>query len=82
MLSGWQQPSYLVSDDSKWDLVGFMCVIELTCKLKGSWEFVRKGDPPVMGLTPLAAGITEASLRRPRRKLAGEQTAQRLPGSK
>lgn len=33
----------------------------------GLWEFVRRGDPPVMGITPLKNGVTEEFLRRPRR---------------
>lgn len=33
----------------------------------GKYEFVRKGDPPVVGITPLN-GITLEELKRPRRK--------------
>ena len=33
------------------------------------YEFVRKGDPPVMGITKLGNGLTEADVRRPRKKL-------------
>lgn len=38
-------------------------------KLPGQWEFVRKGDPPVVGLTKLNAekGITLESLKRARK---------------
>lgn len=38
-------------------------------KLPGQWEFVKKGDPPVVGLTALNAekGVTLESLKRPRR---------------
>ncbi|BCR88312.1 mitochondrial 54S ribosomal protein uL16m [Aspergillus chevalieri] len=36
-------------------------------KLPGLWEFVRKGDPPVVGLTKLGNGVTLESLKRPRR---------------
>lgn len=38
-------------------------------KLPGQWEFVRKGDPPVVGLTVLdpEKGITLESLKRARR---------------
>ncbi|KAI9720548.1 MAG: mitochondrial ribosomal large subunit component [Chrysothrix sp. TS-e1954] len=50
-------------------------------KLPGLWEFVKKGDPPVMGITPLKTATTESDLRRPRKKLPLEHTAQRLPGS-
>jgi len=49
-------------------------------KLPGMYEFVKKGDPPVMGITKLGNGVTVEDLRRPRRKLPLEQTAQRLPG--
>ncbi|OQO08301.1 hypothetical protein B0A48_06171 [Cryoendolithus antarcticus] len=35
-------------------------------KLPGLWEFVRKGDPAVMGITKLSDGVTEESLRRAR----------------
>ncbi|KAI9826179.1 MAG: hypothetical protein M1819_007435 [Sarea resinae] len=50
-------------------------------KMPGLYEFVKKGDPAVMGITKLSDGITEEDLRRPRRKLPLEQTAQRLPGT-
>ncbi|GAB7350228.1 hypothetical protein MBLNU459_g0881t1 [Dothideomycetes sp. NU459] len=38
-------------------------------KLPGLYEFVRKGDPPVMGITKVGNGVTEEDLRRPRRAL-------------
>ena len=40
-------------------------------KLPGQWEFVRKGDPPVVGLTVLnpEKGITLESLKRARRNI-------------
>ncbi|EOA91180.1 39S ribosomal protein L16 [Exserohilum turcicum] len=51
-------------------------------KLPGLYEFVKKGDPPVMGLTKVGLnGITEEDLRRPRRKEPLEQTAARLPAA-
>ncbi|KAI9792418.1 MAG: mitochondrial ribosomal large subunit component [Peltula sp. TS41687] len=37
-------------------------------KLPGVYEFVKKGDPPVMGITKLQ-GVTAEELKRPRRKL-------------
>ncbi|POS86131.1 hypothetical protein EPUL_001361 [Erysiphe pulchra] len=37
-------------------------------KMPGKYEFVRKGDPPVVGITPLN-GITLEELKRPRRKI-------------
>ncbi|KAL4820237.1 ribosomal protein L10e/L16 [Aspergillus spinulosporus] len=36
-------------------------------KLPGLWEFVKKGDPPVVGLTKLGNGVTLESLKRARR---------------
>lgn len=40
-------------------------------KLPGQWEFVKKGDPPVVGLTKLNAekGVTFDSLKRPRKEI-------------
>lgn len=40
-------------------------------KLPGLYEFVKAGDPPVMGITKLGNGVTEEMLRRPRRSLVG-----------
>lgn len=34
------------------------------------YEFVKKGDPPVMGITKLGNGVTEDFLKRPRKVLA------------
>lgn len=49
-------------------------------KLPGLYEFVKKGDAPVMGITKVGLnGITEEDLKRPRRKEPLEQTAARLP---
>ena len=59
-------------------------------KLPGLWEFVRKGDPPVMGITKLGGDVTEEFLRRPRREAATvrpvqmpsvDNTARRLPAT-
>ncbi|KAK7553359.1 50S ribosomal protein L16 [Phyllosticta citricarpa] len=50
-------------------------------KLPGQYEFVRKGDPAVMGITKLGNGVTKEDLMRPRKKLPLEQTADRLPAS-
>lgn len=36
-------------------------------KLPGLWEFCKKGDPPVMGITKLGNGVTSESLLKPRR---------------
>ena len=37
-------------------------------KLPGLWEFVKKGDPPLVGITKLENGITLASLKEARRQ--------------
>ncbi|KAI0137257.1 60S ribosomal protein L16 precursor [Xylariales sp. AK1849] len=37
-------------------------------KLPGQWEFVKKGEPPMVGITKLK-GITLEELKRPRRKI-------------
>ncbi|KAF1829985.1 50S ribosomal protein L16 [Decorospora gaudefroyi] len=51
-------------------------------KLPGLYEFVRKGDAPVMGLTKVGLnGVTEEHLKRPRRNLPLEETAARLPAA-
>ena len=49
--------------------------------LLGLYEFVKKGDPPVMGLMKLTGEVTAEALKRPRKKLPGEETAHRLPGT-
>lgn len=38
-------------------------------KLPGLYEFVRKGDPPIMGMTKLENGVTRESLMRPRMQM-------------
>ncbi|EEP81528.1 ribosomal protein L16 [Uncinocarpus reesii 1704] len=38
-------------------------------KGKGLYEFVKKGDPPVVGITKLTDGITLDSLKRARREI-------------
>ncbi|KAI1344057.1 ribosomal protein L16p/L10e [Xylariaceae sp. FL0016] len=40
-------------------------------KLPGQWEFVKRGEPPIVGITKLD-GITLEELKRPRRKVSGE----------
>jgi hypothetical protein len=42
------------------------------------YEFVRKGDPPVMGITKLGNGVTKEMLMRPRKLLPLETTVARL----
>lgn len=53
-------------------------------KLPGQYEFVKKGDPPVMGVTKLGGGVTAESLRRPRLPVAApslDSTAERMPAT-
>ncbi|KAB2572531.1 putative mitochondrial ribosomal protein l16 protein [Lasiodiplodia theobromae] len=47
-------------------------------KLPGQYEFVKKGDPPVMGITKVGNGVTAEDLKRPRKKLPLEETAERI----
>jgi hypothetical protein len=42
------------------------------------YEFVEKGDPPVMGITKLGDGVTKEMLMRPRKSLPPETTVARL----
>ena len=51
----------------------------LTSRL-GLYEFVKKGDPPVMGLTKIQAGVTLDEMKRPRVKLPTDVKAS-MPGS-
>ncbi|MCJ1259396.1 mitochondrial ribosomal large subunit component [Lignoscripta atroalba] len=48
-------------------------------KLPGLYEFVKKGEPPVMGLTKVEEGMTLDDMKRPRAKLPMEVSAARLP---
>ncbi|KAI9838154.1 MAG: mitochondrial ribosomal large subunit component, partial [Thelocarpon superellum] len=50
-------------------------------KMPGMYEFVKKGDPPVMGITKLREGVTKDGLFRPRRKVPLEPTAAALPAT-
>lgn len=54
-------------------------------KLPGNYEFVRKGDPPVMGVTKVGDGVTEEMLRRPRQQKIEapslQSTAERMPAT-
>lgn len=43
--------------------------------MTGQWELVKKGEPPVVGITKLTGGITLEDLKRPRKKLPELQTA-------
>lgn len=47
----------------------------------GTWEFIKRGDPPMMGMTKVGGGVTVEELKRPRRKLLAESTAERLPAA-
>ncbi|KAF2966153.1 hypothetical protein GQX73_g7437 [Xylaria multiplex] len=48
-------------------------------KLPGQWEFVKKGEAPIVGITKLD-GITLEELKRPRRKISAD-TLQPIPPS-
>lgn len=48
----------------------------------GLYEFVKKGDPPVMGLTKMEAGVTLDEMKRPRVKLPADvKTGRILPAA-
>ena len=47
----------------------------------GQYEFVRKGDPPVMGITKVTDGVMTEQMRRARVPLSLDTTADRLPAS-
>ncbi|CAF9931655.1 MAG: mitochondrial ribosomal large subunit component [Heterodermia speciosa] len=53
-------------------------------KMPGLYEFVRRGDPPMMGMTKLENGLTREEVMRPRMKLpppALPVSAGRLPAT-
>jgi ribosomal protein L16 len=43
-------------------------------KLPGLWEFVKRGDPPIVGLTKLVQGVTLESLKMARREPSLEES--------
>ena len=47
----------------------------------GLYEFVKKGDPPVMGLTKVQAGVTLDEMKRPRVKLPADVKTGRIAAS-
>ena len=47
----------------------------------GLYEFVKKGDPPVMGLSKMTQGTTLASMKNHRDRLPADMLAERLPAS-
>lgn len=49
--------------------------------MAGLWEFVKRGDPPVMGITKMSHGVTLTDSKNRRVKLPGDVTAQRIPAS-
>jgi len=52
--------------------------VRLTYLVVGLYEFVRKGDPPVMGITKLGNGVTVESLMRPRKTLPVEKSEEKI----
>jgi hypothetical protein len=77
MLSDWLQTSYQVFDTC------YSSTFEpiLTFLTTGQYEFVKKGDPGVVGTTKVEAGMTAAELQRPRIKLPLDATVERLPSA-
>lgn len=80
MHSGWQRIKCRVS---KCELSMLLHI--LICIILGQYEFVKKGDPPVVGITKLD-GVTLEELKRPRRKIPLDSipigsTAETLPSS-
>lgn len=59
-LAGNKMPGKYSSDSLSWDKSNTTGI--------GMYEFVKKGDPPVVGITKLD-GITMEELKRPRRKV-------------
>lgn len=54
--------------------------MEVDCG-QGLYEFAKKGDPPMMGLTKVEAGVTLAGMRRPTTKLPADVKAGRIPAT-
>ncbi|MCJ1445474.1 MAG: mitochondrial ribosomal large subunit component [Stictis urceolatum] len=51
-------------------------------KMPGQYEFVRKGDPPVMGITKMTEGMNLENMQRPRMPTPSlVSTADRLPAT-
>ncbi|KAL9641255.1 MAG: hypothetical protein Q9204_000154 [Flavoplaca sp. TL-2023a] len=50
-------------------------------KLPGLYEFVRKGDPPVMGITKVEVGTTLEEMQRLRIRLPMDVAAGRIPAT-
>lgn len=48
-------------------LLLIICSVRGCSLFLGLWEFVKKEDPPVVGITKLGNGVTLESLKRPRR---------------
>lgn len=42
---------------------------------------MKKGDPPVMGLTKMEIGVTLDDMKRPRIKLPADVKSERIPAS-
>ncbi|KAL9123266.1 MAG: hypothetical protein Q9187_000174 [Circinaria calcarea] len=50
-------------------------------KMPGLYEFVKKGDPPVMGITRVGEGVTLEDMKRPRVKVPGTVNAVGIPAT-
>lgn len=62
-----QEANYLVSLNAPPKPPSSMLI-----QILGQWEFVKKGAPPIVGITKLD-GITLEELKRPRRKVIAEE---------
>ena len=76
MHSDWLVTNYQVSPPFR--SVGY---VRMSTKLRlGQWQFVKRGAPPIVGITKLD-GVTLEELKRPRRKIAGETVKAAPPPS-
>ena len=65
MPSVWQETNYPVSSRDNIEDARR----QMLTGVPGQWEFVKKGDPAVVGITKLD-GVTLEDLKRPRRQIA------------
>jgi hypothetical protein len=64
----WPATKCLVSSYPSYSIVSDEIFKQLLTEPLGLYEFVKKGDPPVVGITKLE-GITLEELKRPRREI-------------
>ena len=59
-----------------------MRTVHTNIPYKGLYEFVKRGDPPVMGMTKVGGeGATREELMRPRMKLSKDETVDQIPAT-